>query len=73
MPATTKNAPVGYFKSLRTKDYAIARPSYKKVYAKVNQSLPFRISVANVTTSAYGPSNPAPIGIAVIGSNNYIL
>ena len=73
MAATIKTAPVGYLKTLKTKDYGIARPSYKQVYAKVNQSLPFRISVANITISAYGPSNPAPIGIAVIGFNNYIL
>jgi hypothetical protein len=73
MATTVKTAPVGYLKAVMTKDYGIAKPTYKPIYAKVNQSLPFRVSVANVTISAYGPSNPAPIGIAVIGFNNYIL
>lgn len=73
MSATVKNLPVGLLLSAKRKDYPIARPYYKKINVKVNQSLPFRVSLANVTISAYGPSNPAPIGIAVIGFNNYIL
>jgi hypothetical protein len=73
MAATVKTLPVGYLRGASTKDYGIARPSYKVINTKVNQSLPFRISLKNVTISAYGPSNPAPIGIAIIGFNNYVL
>jgi hypothetical protein len=40
---------------------------------KVEQVLPFRVKFLPGTMSAYGPSSPAPIGIAVIGINNYIL
>lgn len=36
--------------------------------------LPFRVSFTTIDQgSGYGPSNPAPIGIAIIGLNNYIL
>jgi hypothetical protein len=35
--------------------------------------LPFRISFTNIGIGSYGPGDPAPIGIAVIGVNNYIL
>ena len=40
---------------------------------KVSQKLPFYVRFEQVLISSYGPSNPAPIGIAVIGFNNYIL
>ena len=35
--------------------------------------MPFRIRFQTVDIGAYSPSNPAPIGIAIIGFNNYIL
>jgi hypothetical protein len=35
--------------------------------------LPFRIKFTNIGIESYGPNNPAPIGIAIIGFNNYIL
>lgn len=37
------------------------------------ETLPFRIKFINIGIEAYGPNNPAPIGIAVIGLNNYVL
>lgn len=40
-----------------------------KVYAK----LPFRVKFINIGIEPSGPGLPAPIGIAVIGFNNYIL
>ena len=73
MSAVVKNLPEGYTKKVYTTDYGIAKPTYKKLNVKVNQSLPFRISIFNVGISAYGPSSPAPIGIAIVGFNNYIL
>ena len=33
----------------------------------------FRIKFVNIGIEGYSPSNPAPIGIAVIGLNNWIL
>jgi hypothetical protein len=35
--------------------------------------MPFRVNFQTVDMGAYSPSNPAPIGIAIIGFNNYIL
>ena len=36
--------------------------------------LPFYVRFTNIgIEGGYGPSNPAPIGIAIIGTNNYIL
>ena len=40
---------------------------------KVSQTLPFRVKFINIGINAYGPNNPAPIGIAVVGFNNYVL
>lgn len=40
---------------------------------KINQTLPFRVKFTTVKVPGYGPNNPAPIGIAVIGFSNYIL
>jgi hypothetical protein len=41
--------------------------------AKISYGLPFRVKFINVGVPGYGPNNPAPIGIAIIGLNNYIL
>jgi hypothetical protein len=73
MASTVTNLPEGHVKNVYTTNYTIPKATYKKIHAKVDQSLPFRISLFNVGISAYGPSSPAPIGIAVIGFNNYIL
>jgi len=73
MTTKVSNLPVGYMRDAEAVDYPIASVNYKKNNAKVDQSLPFRVRLTNITVSAYGPSNPAPIGIAVIGFNNYIL
>jgi hypothetical protein len=35
--------------------------------------LPFRVQFKNVNYSGFGPNNVPPIGIAIIGVNNYIL
>lgn len=40
---------------------------------KVSQVLPFRVKFTTLGLNAYGPGNAAPIGIAVIGFNNYVL
>jgi hypothetical protein len=58
---------------INTSTYALAKPVESKRSVKVSQKLPFYISFQNITISGYGPSNPAPIGIAVVGFSNYIL
>lgn len=34
---------------------------------------PFRVGFTTVSTGGYSPTNPAPIGIAILGFTNYIL
>jgi hypothetical protein len=60
-------------RSLDTKNYPISKISEGRRTVKINQVLPFRISFTNIMVPGYSASNPAPIGIAVIGLNNYIL
>ena len=60
-------------RSLESTNYPIVRISEGRRTVKINQVLPFRIRFTNVMVPGYSASNPAPIGIAVIGVNNYIL
>jgi hypothetical protein len=41
--------------------------------SQVIYKLPFRIKITNITVPGYIPLNPPPIGLAIIGINNYIL
>ncbi len=41
--------------------------------AKVQEILPFRVQFINVGLFGFSKDNPAAVGIAVIGYNNYIL
>lgn len=41
--------------------------------ATIIYDLPFKIRVTNITIPGYNPQNVPPIGIAIIGYNNYIL
>lgn len=47
--------------------------SYKPIKVKISNNLPFRIKFLPGITSGSSPTNPAPIDIAIIGVNNYIL
>lgn len=46
-------------------------PSKRTV--KINDVLPFRIKLTNITVPGYGPNNIPGIGVQVIGYSNYIL
>lgn len=59
--------------SLGTKNYPISKISEGSRTVKINEVLPFRIRFTNIMVPGYSASNPAPVGIAVIGLNNYIL
>lgn len=64
----TKNIKESHrYKSVKIKESG----RYKNVV--INQVLPFRIRFKSITVPTYGPSNVPPIGIAIIGFNNYIL
>ena len=55
-------------------DYAITRILYRQPFGvKVIEELPFRIRFTNICIPSYGPGNVPPMGIAIIGFNNYIL
>ena len=45
----------------------------KKRLSEVIDKVPFKIRVTNITVPGYSPTNVPPIGIAIIGFNNYIL
>lgn len=47
--------------------------SQKQIKVKINETLPFRVKFLPGIISGSSPTNPAPIGIAIIGVNNYIL
>jgi hypothetical protein len=55
-------------------NYGIINPS-TKFYPKVSidQTLPFRVKFTSIGIPSYNAANPAPIGIAIVGYNNYIL
>jgi hypothetical protein len=41
--------------------------------AKAIDIIPFYVRFTDIGIAGYGPGNPAPIGIAIIGVSNYIL
>ncbi len=47
--------------------------SQKQIKVKINDNLPFRVKFLPGIISEFSSTNPAPIGVAVIGVNNYIL
>ena len=60
--------------SIKTSDSYRSKVSYDKPFSvRINEVLPFRVKFINIGIEGYGPNNPAPIGIAIIGVNNYIL
>lgn len=58
------------FKETNYSNSVISSIDYRSI---VKEQLPFRVRFINKGFSAYGPDNPPPIGVAVIGFNNYIL
>ena len=60
-------------KSVKASKYFNSKIIEKRGSVKINQTLPFRIKITNIGIPGYGPGIGAPIGIAVIGFNNYIL
>jgi hypothetical protein len=60
-------------RTIESVDYPIVKISQGKRIVKINEVLPFRVRFTNIMVPGYSANNPAPIGIAVIGFNNYIL
>ena len=58
----------------KTVDYSLTNVLDVTRTVTAESILPFFVNFTNIgIEGGYGPSNPAPIGIAVIGTNNYIL
>lgn len=60
-------------KAINAISYAIINVANDNRVVRVNEVLPFRVKFTNIMVPGYGVNNPAGIGIAVIGFNNYIL
>ena len=71
--AVIKNKNTKTLKANNAVSYAIINVARDNRTVKVEEVLPFRIKFTNIGIPGYGINNPARIGIAVIGLNNYIL
>ncbi len=60
-------------KNIETVSYPIAKPINEKIKTKVESVLPFRVQFTSLVVEGYTAKRPAPIGIAIVGVNNYIL
>lgn len=70
---TNKKTSVG-IKNAKNKRFSkVNITDVKKNKSSFSSVLPFRISITNIGIPSYSPNDPAPIGIAVIGFNNYVL
>lgn len=62
---------IGSVESLTYAKSSISQIKYSKIQA--SQVLPFRVQFTNTQIRGYDTNNPPPIGVAIIGVNNYIL
>ena len=60
-------------KTLKSSNFSIFSIKKSNKVTVIQPVIPFRIKFVNVGIPGYSPSNVPPIGIAVIGINNYIL
>jgi hypothetical protein len=60
-------------KYIKNSNFFTSKIFYRPGTVKVNQTLPFRIRFTNIGIPGYGASGAAPIGIAIIGLNNYVM
>lgn len=60
-------------KTIKQFSYPILNIKKSNKSTVIEQVLPFKIQFINIGIPSYGPSNIPPIGIAIIGINNYIL
>ena len=71
--AIISNKPRVLTKNIEAEDFSIVSIKQGKRSVKINYDLPFRIRLTNIMVPGYGPNNVPPIGIAIVGVNNYIL
>lgn len=63
----------GDAKKVKASSFSISKILFKSRKTKVESILPFRVKFTNIGIEGFSSRNPAPVGIAVIGVNNYIL
>lgn len=61
------------FEKAKATGYPISSIKNVEINTRVAETLPFRVKFINIGIEGYGPDNPPPVGLAVIGFNNYIL
>lgn len=71
--AVIEDIKTGYVKKIFTDSPGNAAIRWSAGRVKINNVVPFRVKFTNIGIPSYGPGNVPPIGIAVIGVNNYIL
>ena len=72
--ATVINKQKQKTQKIESKNFSIIRILETKNNVNISSVLPFRVRFENITVPGYSyPNNVAPIGIAIIGINNYIL
>ena len=60
-------------KTIKTSNYPNVSLYEKSNSAKIIFDLPFKVKFTNIGIEGYSANNVPPIGIAIIGFNNYIL
>lgn len=55
------------------KDFSITRIVDKSPRVAIEETIPFRVRLTNITVPGYSSTNIPGIGIQVIGFSNYIL
>ena len=59
--------------NVESKRVVEVNPACKNRKAVLLYELPFKIRITNIKVPGYSPINVPPIGLAIIGLNNYIL
>jgi hypothetical protein len=59
--------------NVESKRLVKVNPTCKNRKSIALYELPFKVRITNITVPGYSPTNIPPIGIAIIGFNNYIL
>lgn len=64
---------VGATRKIEQKVYSRFSIIASKRTVRIEETLPFRIKLTNITVPGFSPSNIPGIGVQVIGFSNYIL
>lgn len=68
-----KNAVSGIVRKVSQKNFFYSKISFKQNKTTVKEVLPFRVKFTNIGITTIIAPGAQPIGVAIIGYNNYIL